>query len=67
MADEEPVDPRALYREKCQPKVKGVFDLYKACESRIQGKKDLECSGTYFDYMKAMDKCAAAQIFHTLK
>mmetsp|Transcript_6281 Transcript_6281/g.9775 ORF Transcript_6281/g.9775 Transcript_6281/m.9775 type:complete len:89 (+) Transcript_6281:24-290(+) len=64
-ADE--LDPRFAVERKCQPKVKGYLDLYNACVQRIEGKKDVDCSGTYFDYLMEMDKCAAAEIFHSLK
>jgi len=59
-------DCKAAIDQKCHPKCTTVWEVYKACETRIEEKAQGNCAGFYMDYFKCIDKCAVKTLFKEL-
>ncbi|KAL2511919.1 Ubiquinol-cytochrome C reductase hinge protein [Abeliophyllum distichum] len=69
MADDEPVDPKREFEERCKAPCTRPLKEYQACAKRINGDETghKHCTGQYFDYWNCVDKCVAVKLFSHLK
>ncbi|CAI9786220.1 unnamed protein product [Fraxinus pennsylvanica] len=69
MAEDEPVDPKREFEERCKAPCTRPLKEYQACSKRIQSDEagQKHCTGQYFDYWNCVDRCVATKLFSHLK